>query len=62
MHIHKIFTLKHLKSLQHVSILSDFKCFNVKILCMYISWCANHMTLQNARCNDKDDEDENETS
>jgi len=21
---------------------------------MYISWCANEMTLRNARCNDKD--------
>ena len=33
---------------------SDFKCFNVKILCMCISWCADYMTVRNARRNHKD--------
>ena len=60
MHTLKLFTLKLLKVLWHVSIIqsssgSIFKSFNVNNLSVCIGWCANQVTLRSAWCNDKDD-------
>jgi len=33
---------------------SIFKSFNVNNLSVCIDWCADQVTLQSARCNDKD--------